>query len=622
MGWPLKTWRFRVRKYGDWSIRLKLLVITALLLLGSVFLESVLSYWRYTHYFEAQTDGQIRQTIEQVALNVDTYLDDLFRLTLAPYHNDTVMRSLEENVRDSDLEQLEKTRLVEGYLDGIMIYPRSDILRVILYTDELYVSQRIPLAADRIADVLSKDWYTSALASQEPVFIPGETGQTRSGPELKLFSVARQIRSTTDSRRLLGVIKVDANYRGIADICDKVDLGAEGGLFVVDGNGNVIYASGPDRVREAAFPAEAGSAQTTKPQAAAGARIVHAGGKTYVRNEVPIPRANWTIVSMHSREEWNRQAVETRNAAFGIAIGCSFLALIVLFLFVQRFLKPLLAIVRLMKDVERGRLNVSFPHPRQDEIGYLGRSFNAMVRNIREMLERNTELVKEVYEAKLLQKEAQIRALFNQIRPHFLFNTLNMISMLMQSGRHDKAVRHLQDLSGILRAMTRWDQEVPLRREIELLEAYLGIQSSRYDGRLVYEIGIPASVYELRVPYVLFQPIVENAVIHGCEAKKERTTIRIGCEIGTDRYRFVVEDDGVGMDADTLARLRERLAGSERPEGGSNDSGGIGLVNVHRRIRIRYGAEYGLTIDSAPGAGTRVAIDLPKDAEREGTGHV
>ena len=701
-----------LRKYGDWSIRFKLLIITALLLLGSVFLEATLSYTRYTRHFQQQTDGQIRQIIEQVALNIDTYLDDLFRLTLALYHNDAIMRALEEDVRDSELAQLEKRRLVEGYLDGIMIYPRKDILRVIVYTDDLYVSQRLPLATDAPEDIIGQDWYALALASQDPVFIPAYTQRQLNGQgELQLFSVARQIRSTSDIRHILGIIKVDANYQGIADICEKVDLGAEGGLYIVDDRGEVIYSSNPDRFPAEPFVLDASGGEDR--------RVVRADGQTYVLNAVTVPRANWTIVSVHSRDEWNKEAIQTRNAAFRIAVACAFLALLVLFLFVQRFLRPLLAIVKLMKEVERGRLDVSFPEVRRDEIGYLGSSFNAMVKNIRDMLAKNTALVREVYESKLLRQEAQIRALFSQIRPHFLFNTLNLISLLMQSGRTDKAIENLNRLSSILRAMTRWDREVPLRRELELLEAYLGIQSSRYDGRLEYVIDIPAPLLDRPVPYLLLQPIVENAVIHGGEAKKEKMTIRIRGEIEGERYRLIVEDDGVGMEADALARLRERLrrpdadglpadgtgpgetalpadgtgpgetalpadgtgpgeaalpgggavsvdgtppdaaapgddgprteSASRPDEASSRDggtgpvgaaspdgrprpdraaleegdgghmagAGGIGLVNVDRRIRMRYGPEYGLSIDSAPGAGTRVVIELPLEEGRE-----
>ncbi|GJM82247.1 hypothetical protein HMSSN139_47430 [Paenibacillus sp. HMSSN-139] len=242
-------------------------------------------------------------------------------------------------------------------------------------------------------------------------------------------------------------------------------------------------------------------------------------GKTYLVNFANVPRTNWTIVAVNSMEELNSNSVKTRNKAFLFAIACSLLAIVILAMFVRRFLRPLLHIVRLMKKVENGQLDVQFPYYRQDEIGYLGSSFNRLTRQISVMLATNTQLVKEVYESQMLQQEAQINALHSQIRPHFIFNSLNMIQILMQSGEQDKALLHLNQLSLLMRSITSWDKELPLRRELELVQAYLGIQSTRYEGRLEYRIEVEESLMNASVPSLLFQPIIENAVIHGCEMK-------------------------------------------------------------------------------------------------------
>lgn len=289
---------------------------------------------------------------------------------------------------------------------------------------------------------------------------------------------------------------------------------------------------------------------------------------------------------------------------------------------------PEFFVVKLMKDVERGNLNVRFPHQRSDEIGYLGTSFNALVIKISDMLNTNTLLVKEVYEAQLLQKEAQIRTLFNQIRPHFIFNTLNMISLSMQSGKQDRAIDHIEKLSSILRSMTDWDREIPLQREMELLNAYLSIQSSRYEGRLEYEINIDPKMRACPVPALLLQPVVENAVVHGCETKRGLTTIQVLGQIGEQAMAFQIMDDGPGMDAHTLKQLQDRLEQSAYTDQSiihtvdrtshSSSGTGIGLINVHRRIQLRYGKPYGIEVDSQQGTGTRVTVSLPYDTGQEG----
>jgi two-component system sensor histidine kinase YesM len=598
---PNRTFhKFRTR-----SIKFKLLTIIALLILGSVFLESYLSYKQYTKDFERQSSAKVQQIIEQVSINIDTYLDDLFRLTLSPYRNEAIMSTLEEGTPGTELQQLDRRRLVENFLDEMMIYPRKDILRVSIVTDQIYSSVRIPsnvLPAETSQQIAM---YKKALLTEDYLFVPAHMQPSATNGNMNVFSIVKPLRSTLDSQQVLGFIKVDANYNGIVDTCGKASMGQVGGLLVLDDKNNIIYTSN-SRYNEMISTGSLIGDITTNAK--------HNG---YMQNHESIPRVGWNVIAVNSVKEMNRQALATRNIAFVIAFCCCLFAIGVLILYIRRFLQPLLAIVHLMKQVERGNLSVRFLRVQHDEIGYLGRSFNTLIANFRDMLDKNTLLVKEVYEAKLLQQEAQINALFSQIRPHFIFNTLNMISLTMQSGQQDKAIDHINKLSSILRSMTAWDKEVPLERELELLRAYLSIQSSRYEGRLDYQIDIDPSLYHCPVPALLLQPIVENAVQYGCEEKKGKTKILIGSQVEEAEacIAFFVVDNGKGMDAGILASVQAKIEQIVPPmrEGSFQASAhaGIGLSNVNKRIKAKYGADYGLTITSEPNVGTKVIIRLP-----------
>lgn len=589
-----------MKHYRMWSIKTKLLVMTGLLLLVSVFMESYLSYTQYTRDFERQSSDKVQQILEQVSLNIDTYLDDLYRLTLFPYRNAAIMKAIENNEDLTELGQLEKRRLIENFLDEALIYPRKDILRVSIMTDQIYSSARLPTSLVPEENVKSYDWYKRALSSQEYIFVPSRL-QPAGGGNVPVFSIVKQLRSISNTQIILGVIKADANYNGIVDIVERANMGQNGGLFIVDDHDQFIYASSRNFQDMVLSAPEHGS-------------IAKDG---YLLNATVIPRVNWKIVAVNSVFEMNQKALRTRNTAFLFAVGSALFAILVLIWLIRRFLKPLLSIVKLMKEVELGRLDVHFQNGRQDEIGYLGAAFNRLVGKIGVMLSENTRLVKEVYESQLLQQEAQINALFSQIRPHFIFNTLNLISLSMQSGKQDQAVDHINRLSSILRSMSQWHKEMPLQKEIELLHAYLGIQCSRYEGRLAYSIDIDPALLQLTVPALLLQPIVENAVVHGCELKKGPTAIAISSHEREGRLCIVIRDDGPGMDEEALRGLREKVDGLK--ESGSSDSSrsGIGLVNVNKRIKARYGQKYGLSIESAPQQGTMVTVLLPGGLETE-----
>lgn len=594
--------------YGNWSIKRKLLVFSVIFILGSLFLESILSYSKYTSDFEAQSSGRVQQIIEQVSYNIDTYLDDLVRLSLSPYMNDGVMKALEENTKGSELAELQKRRYIEGYLEEMMVYPRNDINRVFILTDDIFSAGRIPISVDYTSRFQEFDWFKQAMTTQDSIFVPTHTQQMVKNQGPKVFSIVKQLRSTGNTEKILGVIKVDANYKGIEVICSKVNMGLGGGLFIMDDKHNVIYGSTNEINAESFVNTIQKSGKNTL--------NVQDNGTPYLLNSTVLPRSNWTVLAVSSVKELNLKAIKTRNFGFWVALACSALAFIVLYWFILQLLNPLLSIVKLMKEVEYGNFNVRFPDRRKDEIGYLGTSFNSLVLKVREMLELNTKLVKQVYETRLLEKEAQVQALYNQIRPHFIFNTLNMISMQMQTGKQEKAIEHIHQLSSMLRSMTMWDKDITLQREIELLQAYLGIQSSRYEGRFEYSIEIDPTLYSISIPALLLQPIVENAVIHGCEAKREKTTLRITGEADGKEILFTVQDTGEGMGPERLAELRLKLEQSDSDEQVTanqvHNTRGIGLINVNKRIKLKYGPGYGITVDSVLKQGTTVRILLPR----------
>jgi len=597
-------------KWRRQSFKLKLIGATIAIFLVTITIVSMLSYERYTLDFQRQSNERTQQIIDQVSLNIDNYIDDLFRLSLSPYNNLQVLKLLDAPPPASPLEQLMRERQIEDFLNQMIVTPRLDILQVYIITaDRVYTNGRATFIEPLDPDFRKQEWYRRALGTQKPIFLPAEQS-IPSNPGVKIFSVVKQLRSLDNTTRPLAVIKVDANYSGIQNICDKVNLGVRGGLLIADRDGNAIYSS----IREA----DAGRLYREVERSRLSQFQIRENGEPYLVASTRIDRAGWTVISLSSVRELNKSAVVTRNFTIAVAAACALLASVVLFVMIRTFLKPLMRIVALMKQVKLGNLAARFPeNGGEDEIGYIGTSFNAMLGRIEEMLAENTRLTKEVYETRYLQKEAQIHALVSQIRPHFIYNTLHTIGALIQVGRTEQATDNLEKLSFILRGYASIDQSIPLRKEIELLEAYLGIQQSRFGDRLTYEIRIDEALRDFPIPAILLQPIVENSVIHGCEERKETTAIRITGRIAGRTAELVVADNGGGIPEAKLRHLKEKMgaeAGLQVEEANPwKLRTGIGLTNVHNRLRMRYGEPYGLEIESGPG-GTVVKATLPYPA--------
>jgi two-component system LytT family sensor kinase len=209
----------------------------------------------------------------------------------------------------------------------------------------------------------------------------------------------------------------------------------------------------------------------------------------------------------------------------------------------------------------------------------------------------NTRNEKKLEEQGRLLVEARLAALTSQINPHFLFNTLNSVSALIRTDPNQARVMVVR-LSKVLRRLLRKHETfATLRDELSFIEDYLAIEVVRFGDKLRFERDVAEDTLDMMVPSMLLQPLVENAIKHGLSRKVEGGTIRIRTYRTGDRLHLLVEDDGAGIPAEKLATLLDR---------------GIGVNNVHERLKVLFGGEYRMWIDSEPGKGARIQIEVPE----------
>lgn len=245
-----------------------------------------------------------------------------------------------------------------------------------------------------------------------------------------------------------------------------------------------------------------------------------------------------------------------------------------------------------------------------DEITELGMSFNIMIGKIRDLVEAKRR------EQENLQK-AELRALQAQINPHFLYNTLDTIIWMAESQRTDQVIEIVRALSSFFRlSLSKGRDWITVGEEVERTRSYLTIQKMRYRDILDYTVEVEPSALDNTILKLILQPLVENALYHGIKNKRQggRITVRVRQqrEGGADEVRLEVEDNGIGMPAEQLAKLQAMLADDSTGDGAAlRLESGFGLQNVHRRVKLYYGDQYGLSIQSELHAGTRVTIVIP-----------
>lgn len=275
--------------------------------------------------------------------------------------------------------------------------------------------------------------------------------------------------------------------------------------------------------------------------------------------------------------------------------------------------KRILLLARHMRNLNDGNMR-QYPikrgsSKRQDEIGFLTATYNSMIG-------RMDELINNIHRAELRNKEAAYKVLQAQIKPHFLYNTLETIRMLAESN-NDKEVADISYWFGKLMrySLSSKDDHTVLAKEIETAVFYLKIHKMRLQNRLTFETDIAIDTGKISCPRFILQPLVENCIIHGASATLRPVHITLDVAETDHAIRISISDSGAGIPGEKLLLIRSRLSSGNdlKPVDGAEETG-IGLYNVSERIKSFYGDASQLLIDSEPGKGTCLTIIIPKGA--------
>lgn len=585
------------------GFRTKLVAMICIFSVFMVLTVSFLNYRWYSRQLTQQTINQTQQVIEQAGANISVYLSELNRLTLTPYYNDDILEALEEKPSTPE-EQLEVKRKTEDFLSSAMTLPRDEILRVYIMTAEnIYAYTRTPYEMSDYDTYPQSSWYQEALSTTKPIYIPPHLEKAFGDKKTPVFSIVRQIRSKQDNSRSIGIIKVDADYTGIKRICDRVDLKSKGALCILNDENQIIYQTSE-------LPDSSVLSQITWENAKNNVFIKDDDNNTYILNEYSMETTGLKIIALNSHDELLKPIKVNLEKTIFLALFCTLLIIGFFTLFTKKFLAPLSEIIQLMKEVEKGNLNIQAAVKNKDEIGYLALSFNKMVQNLQKFIEKNTQLVKENYETKYLYKESQYNALYSQIKPHFMYNTLNTISLLIKCGENVKAVHAIEAFSYFLGGIMNVDKEISLKNELQICSSYLSIMQLRYEDKLSYSIYVEEHLSSCMLPSLTVQPLVENAVKYGCEPKRGQTHIEISAR-GTDRgYKITVSDNGLGMEPTVLASVQNRIQNSAlyRETDSGQPAGNIGLINLWKRLSLKFGETVHMELTSVREKGTTVTL--------------
>ena len=586
------SWRQRWRAlYHRSSIQYILsLSFTAVAVVGMALMGLAL-FLRFSSSSNAQAEESSQQVLAQVNRNMDNYLRAMMRVSNTVYY---------QVIKDLDLATEED---LESSLDLLYENNRDSLVSIAVFSQEGQLIAAAPLAGLKASVFPHREtWFTTAMDQIENLhFSTPHVQNLFEDPDHRyrwVVSLSRQVELTRKGSIESGVLLVDMNFSGIEQICKDVTLPySQGYLYLIDGSGELIYHPRQQLIY-------AGLLEENNLSAADYSDGTHTETFQGQRRSVTVKTVGytgWKLVGVVPRANMLDNYGQLMLFFLFVVFFSIFLLVFAHLRLSEWITAPMKQLDRAVKELESGREQVDFTVDGPYEVEHLSRSIQSMVSTLRHLMD-------DIMEQEAQKRRSELDVLQSQINPHFLYNTLDSVVWMTENGRTEDAVVMLTALARFFRiSLSRGSNIIPLADELEHARHYLTIQKMRYKNKFSAQISAEDGVESLYTIKLIIQPILENAIYHGMAYADGDGEIQIHAFREGEDILIEVTDNGPGMPEE----LVEQLLSPNGPAVSGAKGSGIGFRNVHQRIQLTFGPDYGLTILSEPDSGTTVRIRLP-----------
>lgn len=624
-----KTWRsvmgngLRRLRLRNMPLRYQLMLLFLLFAIVPSVGLGLLVNWTVERVVERQVEGHTMQLIGKVNEALNTKMENLQNMTYLIAFEPDVNAFMDNKIsgdgdggkREIEPERIkppanqvytesEQNRLygIKQTLQGFTtLYPEIAGIVLVNSNGDYISNEMYPRTEQRLT---REDWYQKAAVQPGIFTVLGQPQERNMTTHVRykndeIVSVARSVTDETTGL-VKGAVLIDLKLRSVSQAARNVTLGKSGYVMVTDAAGQSVYK--PEHPLIEQIPTSwfaSGESGTFTKEVDSETLLFMFQSSTFT---------GWRTVGVFPTKE---SISEVRQIQFYVV---SFVFVVCLFglsaslWFSRSIAQPIFRLMSYMRRAETGNLSAGRWSDRADEIGMLGNSFNRMLSQIRQLISLN-----ELRERQ--KRDAEMRSLQEHIKPHFLYNTLDTIHWMARKEGADGVSDMASALSRLFRiGLSKGQDYIPLHSELEHINSYLQIQQTRYRDRLQCTVDVPEELQNLYVLKLLLQPLVENAIYHGIKGRRGPGHIVIKGKVQQGRLHLTIQDDGAGMTRERLAEMLQLLdMPMESLESTSPEWTGksYGMLNVQARLRLSFGSDYGILLDSRQGEGTRVTIVHP-----------
>lgn len=579
------------------SIQSVIFATVAVLVLSAVVIVTGVSM-KFTNTSIFENSSEYTHTIiQQMNQNIDSYIDYMENIAYLISSNEDVQDYLFDEKIDNEGRYRILNQL-QTILDS-----RSDIRNVgIISKNGRMLINDGSKSVNQDLDLNTQEWYATALEKPNgPILTSSHVQHIISGERPWVITLSRGIRDRSGSGEKEGVFFIDLNYSAISELCDQSTVGTKGYAFILDAKGNIVYHPQQQQLYNELQTENISLIMDTDEDTV----LTGTGNDGKLYSISRSEKTGWTVVDCTNVKELLSKSRQAQSVYVLTAIILVIVALLFSRFMARSITLPIQKLRDSMKKVQEGDFSVSdVVVDSKNEIGSLTKSFDVMTHRIHELMEQNVHEQEE-------KRKSELKALQSQINPHFLYNTLESIRMKAFTVGDREVANAIKLLGKSMRYVLENNGTTftALKNELNHIETYIMIQKMRFGDKFNYELCVDDDIdtEQCRILPLLLQPIVENALVHGLEEKEEGGMITLQVERcgGSEDIRITISDNGYGMDEATLAQLRRDIE-EKNPERKES----IGLYNINQRIKLCYGEQYGMAVQSELEKGTAVSITI------------
>lgn len=550
-------------------------------------LISLIMFERFTDSLNATIIEENAGIIGQVSESIDSYLRNAMKISDSIYYN--VIKN--KDISDGDIK------------NGMnLIYVNNDNMIddiALIAGDGTLIESMPALRLKDGANVSEREFFKKSMAESEYIYF--------SMPHIRnlfdknessyswVMSMSRAVEVTSGGKAKQAVLLINLNYKFFEELFSNVNLGNGGYIYLINDKGDIIWHPRQNEIYADLFK------ENNKYMAGLkdGLTIENIGGNRLTVNIRTIGYTGWKLVGVTRSAALNVDGIKFRLFVLFVADLFLFLLAIVNAFISNRISNPIRQLDGSVREIESGNLDVEIVPSGSYEVEHLGNSVKNMLTRIKILM---SDLVAE-HNAK---RKSEFDTLQSQINPHFLYNTLDIIVWMIENEKPDKAVSIVTALAKFFRiSLSKGKNIITVKDEVEHVRNYLMIQNMRFKNRFEYSIKVDKDVLYYSSLKLMLQPLVENAIYHGMEFMDGDGKIDVRVFKEKEELYFIITDNGLGMSEDLVSTLLSRdIVPSKK-------SSGIGVKNVNERIKLYFGVEYGLSVESEPDEGTKITIHLP-----------